>query len=89
MVVIGLPATAAKSRHARACRLVVDEHRAGAAVPFAAAELAAGKAEFITKDGQEVVARLTFDGIGPTVDLEGVTRHGGILSGNEMQEQKT
>jgi IS5 family transposase len=51
-------ADARDPRHARARAHAVEQHRARAALPFAAAIAAAGQAEVVAQDRQEVVARL-------------------------------
>ena len=70
MVVIGLPADGAETRDARARGLAVDEHRAGAAVPLAAAELAAGQFEIVAEHREQAVARVALDAVGLAVDAQ-------------------
>ena len=80
MVVIGLPATAASRVDARARRLAVDEHRARAALPFAAAVLAAGQVEVVAQDREQAVARLAVDLVRPAVDAQAVSRHEAMVT---------
>ena len=58
IVVIAFAPTAADARDARARAGAVEQHRAGAALPFAAAVAAAGQAEVVAEDRQQAVARL-------------------------------
>ena len=55
---------------AGAQRRAVDQHRTRAAVPFAAAELAASQIEVVAEDREQAVARVGADPMGPAVDTQ-------------------
>ena len=70
-----LRADAADARDARARARAVEQHRAGAALPFAAAEAAAGQAEVVAEDGQEAVAGLGVNLAVLAIDAQDITSH--------------
>jgi hypothetical protein len=60
-----LAAHRAEPRDAGPRRLVVDHHRAGAAVAFTAAEFAARETELVAKNREQTVGGIAFDLVGP------------------------
>ena len=75
-----LRADAADARDARARACAVEQHGAGAALPFAAAEAAAGQAEIVAEDRQQAVARLGVNLAVLAIDAQNVTSHERILT---------
>ncbi len=70
MVVIGFLADGAHRQHARAHRLAVEVHRAGAALRDAAAELGAGQADDVAQDPEQRHVLGGVEGMGLAVDVE-------------------
>ncbi len=69
----------AEPRHAGAHGLTVDQHRARAALTFAAAEFAAGEIEFVSEDREEAVFGRALDLVGDAIDAQDELRHTPIL----------
>ena len=71
-----LPGDAARRRDAGSRRLVVDQHRAGAALPEATAGLRAGETNGVTNRVEQRLRRVPcLYGSGSTVDSAGIMRH--------------
>src|SRR5262249_51384211 len=79
---------------ARADRLAVDQHRAGAAPAFAAAVFAAGQAKVVAEDAQEALTGLGPDRVPRTIDVKFLDRrHGspprGKAGGRDVSEPRS
>src|SRR6185436_6834576 len=79
----GLLPDAPDPRDAGAGAGAVEQHRAGAALPFAAAVAAAGEAEIVAEDGEEAVARLGVNLAILAIDAQDISSHRGILTGRK------
>src|SRR6185436_10971636 len=55
----------------------IEQHRAGTALPFAAAIAAAGQAEIVAEDGEEAVARLGVNLAILAIDAQDISSHRG------------
>ena len=76
----GLACGRTEAHDARSRRLPVDHHGAGAAVSFAAPELASGESEILAQDGEQAIARVALNPVGLAVDAQDELGHQEILA---------